>query len=86
MHATGSGSWRRPGRACTPSPMALLAGIGAAPAAAPLPVARYDLVLVARRPAPPSLARRVGWETRRDATAVITTALPRVIEAALPGG
>ncbi|CUW32002.1 MULTISPECIES: DUF817 domain-containing protein [Streptomyces] len=55
-------------RACAFA-VALLAGIGASRLLPPLPVARYDLVLV-YGVLLTLLARRVGWETRRD-TAVI---------------
>ncbi|MEU0331902.1 DUF817 domain-containing protein [Streptomyces sp. NPDC006193] len=55
-------------RACAFA-VALLAGIAASRLLPPLPVARYDLVLVYGI-ALTLVARRVGWETRRD-TAVI---------------
>ncbi|WP_251095420.1 DUF817 domain-containing protein [Streptomyces sp. Caat 7-52] len=55
-------------RACAFA-VALLAGIGASRLLPPLPVARYDLVLV-YGVLLTLVARRVGWETRRD-TAVI---------------
>ncbi|MFF9818744.1 DUF817 domain-containing protein [Streptomyces sp. NPDC014006] len=55
-------------RACAFA-VALLAGIGASRLLPPLPVARYDLVL-AYGVLLTLVARRVGWETRRD-TAVI---------------
>ncbi|MBL1084086.1 DUF817 domain-containing protein [Streptomyces actinomycinicus] len=55
-------------RACVFA-VALLAGIGASRLLPPLPVARYDLVLV-YGVLLTLVARRLGWETRRD-TAVI---------------